>query len=114
MAVRFETVDPDELLSAIKSAIDEGHIETWSYDDDDDFTHTARQWEREAWMRPTIKDDQLIFNIVAPINSSITVEIYAIYHGRFIEMALAHVDHLFSSACASAQAEDDDIIKSPQ
>jgi hypothetical protein len=43
MAIYFGTDDPDKLLFTFKKAIDEGHIATWSYDKDGDFTHTAAQ-----------------------------------------------------------------------
>ncbi len=37
MALHFKTDDPKKLLSAYKKAIDDGHIKTWSYDQDGDF-----------------------------------------------------------------------------
>ena len=40
MAVIVKTGDPAGLLKKIKKAIDDKHIETWSYDSDGDFTHT--------------------------------------------------------------------------
>jgi len=38
------------------------------------------------------------------------MEAYAVYHGRFIEMLLAHFDEGFSEAFATAQATGDDRI----
>lgn len=102
MAVYLKTSDPEKLLRSIKKAINEGHITTWSYDEDGDFTHTAEQWKRSAWLRPQAKTDKLVFNIIKPQSKNISSVVYAIYHGRFIESMLTHFDSLFSEASASA------------
>jgi hypothetical protein len=97
MAIYFDTKTPKKLLAAFKKAIDDGHIATWSYDKDGDFTHTAEQWVRRAWLHPEIKEGQtLSMFILAPQDAKISSEIYAIYHGRFIESMLRHCDALFS------------------
>ena len=80
------------LLSAIKMAIDNRCIQTWSYDADGDFTHTADQWTRGAWLRPVVREDRLVFNIVPPRARTISRVVYGIYHGHFIEMLLNHFD----------------------
>jgi len=110
MAIRIATNDPRALLDAIKTAIDDGEIQTWSYDDDDDFTHSARQWQHLAWLRPELLKDELRFSILAPQNGTLTVEVYAIYHGRFIEMLLAHFDGMFSIAIGTAKPGFGDSI----
>jgi hypothetical protein len=112
MAVHLETSDPSGLLAAIRKAIDDDKVKTWTYDKDGDFTHTAAQWKNRAWMRPHILGNELRLNIIAPLNTTLSVSTYAIYHGRFIEMMLAHCDRLFTSAAASAQAEAPDRIRS--
>ena len=111
MAIHFETTSPKDLLNAIKKAIDDGHVLTWSYDDDGDFTHTAEQWKKRAWLRPKIVGGELVFYILNPKNLNISVGIYAVYHGRFIETMLVHCDSLFSKVTATALAENEDIIK---
>jgi len=112
VAVRFETSDPEELLSRIRSAIDDSLIETWSYDHDGDFTHTARQWVNEAWLRPSVSNNRLSFYIIPPQGKTISRTVYAIYHGRFIEAVLSHFDHDFKRAIATALPEGADRIKS--
>ena len=98
------TTTPKKLLNSIKTAVDERLIRTWSYDADDHFTHTPPQWEDKAFLRPkVVAGERLEMRISFAANSSNTTELYAVYHGRFIEMLLAHFDHLFSSASASAQ-----------
>jgi hypothetical protein len=91
MAVRLFTDDPNKALGALKRMIDEGHIDTWSYDSRGDFTHTAAsgQWKNKAWLRPKLCADRLEMNIIRPKNGSVNREVYAVYHGRFIETAVA-------------------------
>jgi hypothetical protein len=102
MAVTVFCDDPPGLLRGIRSAIIEGHVTTWSVDQDGDFTHTPEQWKNHAWLRPRFESDRVIFNIVPPRKRPITKGDYAIYHGRFIEMLLAHFDTSFQVARATA------------
>lgn len=111
MAIHVRTSDPSGLLSAIRQSIDDGKIKTWSYDKDGDFTHTADQWINLAWLRPSISDDKLTFNTVPPRTQHISIRIYGVYHGRFIEMLLSHFDDKFTRASATAQASNDDQIR---
>jgi hypothetical protein len=109
MAIQFETTTPKKLLAAYKKAIDDGHVTTWAYDEDGDFTHTADQWNKKAWLRPkVVEGTALAFNIIKPKEATLSSAIYAIYHGRFIETMLRHCDGLFSSARASSMPEGDD------
>jgi hypothetical protein len=61
-------------------------------------------------LKPNLGPNALTLNIVRPSSGSISSEVYAIYHGRFIEMLLAHFDGLFGNANASALAAEGDII----
>ena len=111
MAIYFKTKTPKKLLATYKKAIDDGHVVTWAYDADGDFTHTAEQWNRKAWLRPRIREaEALTLNILAPQDSSISSEIYAIYHGRFIESVLAHCDKLFEDATATGMPASGDAV----
>jgi len=110
MAAYFLTNTPKELLTLFKKAIDDGHVATWSYDADGDFTHTASQWKNLAWFRPSVESDRLKFNIVKPQNCQVTDEIYAIYHGRIIESLLAHFDQKFTEGRATAFAANGDVV----
>ncbi|ERJ35113.1 hypothetical protein L810_2257 [Burkholderia sp. AU4i] len=40
-----------------------------------------------------------------------TKVVYGVYHGRFLEMLLAHFDHSFSNATATAHADSTDNYK---
>jgi hypothetical protein len=102
MSLKIDTAAPQALLAAVRDAIDKGHVRTWSYDADGDFTHTAEQWKNKAWLRPSVQPGMLELNIVAPQGQAITYEVNAIYHGRFIEMLLAHFGNRFSVAKAAA------------
>lgn len=111
MAIYFSTSTPKKLLASFKQAIDEGKVLTWSYDKDGDFTHTAQQWKSLAWLRPKIKErESLVLNIIKPQNSKISSEVYAVYHGRFIESMLVHCDSLFKRATASSFPDEDDRV----
>lgn len=112
MAVTITTSSPQSLLAGIKLSIDQGHIVTWSYDSDGDFIHTAEQWKYKAWLRPIVKTGNLTFGIIPPRSVAISREVYAIYHGRFIEMLLVHFDEKFSAAIASAMPTNDDDVGS--
>lgn len=111
MATNFYTNDPKGLLEAFKTAIDDGHVTTWSYDDDGDFTHTAEQWKEQAWLRPVIYTDQLTLNfVINPETKKSPRYLYGVYHGRFIETMLVHCDTLFTNASASALATNADRV----
>jgi hypothetical protein len=103
MAIQVRTADPQGLLDAIYEAIDEGHIETWTYDEDGDFIHDTpdQQWVGEAWLHPVPGVAMLTLNSV-PSAEGLSDEAYAVYHGRFIEMLLAHFDKQFSDASVTA------------
>jgi hypothetical protein len=110
MAIHFETKTPKKLLAAYKKAVDDGHVDTWSYDEDGDFTHTADQWNKKAWLRPNVEPGKkLVFYILKPKDADLSSAVYAVYHGRFIESMLRHCDELFSSSSVSAMPEDGDV-----
>lgn len=111
MAINFATTTPKTLLSAFKKAIDDGHVVTWSYDPDGDFTHTTEQWKDQAWMRPAVYNDQLTMNfIINPETDKSPRYLYGVFHGRFIESMLVHCDRLFSRASATALATNADQV----
>lgn len=110
MAVVVTTTNPSDLLDAIYKAIDDDEIKTWSYDDDGDFTHTPNQWKQKAWMRPQVARGELRFGILKRTDQTMSRLVYAVFHGRFIEMLLNHFDLQFTEARATAQKEDPDIF----
>lgn len=100
MAIKIKTDNPTQLLKAIKNAIDNDEVRTWSYNKDGDFTHTRPQWENRAFLRPQPKQGELHFIIKAPDKVKIDTKVYGVYHGRFIVMLLSHFSHIFSTATA--------------
>lgn len=112
MAVNFSTSNPQALLDTFKKAIDDGHIVTWSYDRDGDFTHTPDQWKHQAWLRPSISNGMLTMNFLANNTIRTTKTVYGVYHGRFIESMLTHCDGLFSVGAATAMPTNSDRIQS--
>jgi hypothetical protein len=107
MSVRAFTGDAAGLLARIKTLIDQGHITTWEYDDVGDFTHSPTQWKNEAWLRPEKHSDKLRLRIIGP-ESGLSREVFAVYHGRFIEMLIAHVPEKFTQAVATANPANDE------
>lgn len=89
MPITIQTANPTKLLADIKKGIDDNKIETWSYDKDGDFTHTPVQWNGKAWLKPTVAAT-LNFAILGQKDIKLEDAIYAVYHGRFAEMVLAH------------------------
>ena len=108
--ISFTTTNPQALLAAMKKAIDQGHVTTWKYDSDGDFTHTPDQWRGKAWLRPKVVAGELQFGILFSRNLVTKREVYAVYHGRFIEMAMAHFDTSFSRASGTALMMTPDVI----
>lgn len=101
--INVKTNNPHTLLNQIKAAIAAGHVTTWSVDSDGDFTHTPLQWKGLAWLRPlVVPGEELQFRIIFSSSAKDRTEVYAVYHGRFIEMLLAHFDKSFESVSASA------------
>jgi len=103
MAVRLFTTEAETLLDSIKRGIARGEIETWALDNDGDFTHTASggQWKNRAYLRPRTLNDRLLLNIIIRKTETQKREVYAVYHGRFIEMVISHFPKLLSTAAAT-------------
>lgn len=110
MAITVTTSDPRGLLADIKKGIDAGTIITWKYDTDGDFTHSPTQFANRAWLRPVVAPGELLLIIVPPIKIHMSREVYAIFHGRFVEMLLAHFDTRFSVATTTALPSHGDSV----
>ena len=91
MAIYISTSDPQGLLNDIRESIKKQIVQTWSVDDDGDFTHVS-QWENKAWFKPSVQSNRLAFGLIGRKDEVMTKSIYGIYHGRFSEMLLTHFD----------------------
>lgn len=114
MSVNASTTQPKVLLAALAKAIDESQIKTWRYKDISGtrwYTHSADQWDARAWFKATTKTGGVIFNIAPPKGGSITTEVYAIFHGRFIEMLIAHFANMLSLTAASPLPVTGDLVQ---
>ena len=98
--VRVVTDDPAGLLDQIKQEIDNSKIDTWAYDADGDFTHTANQWNKKAWLHPDVSGSTLELKIIWPKNSPQDATVCGVYLGRYIEMLVTHFPGIFASASA--------------
>lgn len=109
MSVKVFTKTPRKLLRLIKDAIDEKNIDTWAYDSEGDFYHTPVQWQIKGWMHPgkIVPNECITFGLIGPATKPMTKMEYAVLHGRFVEMLLAHFDtfitHIETSALPTGQ-----------
>lgn len=110
MAVKASCNNPQQLLADINAGIRAGKIVTWELDSAGDITHTPEQWKHQAWFRPKVESGCLVFNILGRKSTKMTKEIYAVYHGRLIEMLLVHFDDKFSVVNSTALATTGDTI----
>lgn len=110
MAVRAFTDDPQALLSEIKRSIAEGRVTLWRIDQDGDLTLTSDSYTNKAWMRPKVLPDRLTFNIIGSNEGDMSKRIYAVFHGRLIQMLLISFDSYFKTASATALATSGDQI----
>ena len=90
MAIIVKTKMAQSLVSQLMGEIDNGLLDTWSYDEDGDFTHTG-QWEEKGWFRPVIHEEDVTFIIMGRRGIPMSKMEYSIYHGRFVEALLNHV-----------------------
>lgn len=89
MAIKLKvSIAPTVILTVLKKKIDNKEIDTWEYDEDGDFTHSASQWKNKAWFTPICKDDILEFELLGRKETKMTMMEYSVYHGRFSEMLL--------------------------
>jgi hypothetical protein len=98
------------LWSSIVRGVQENRIRTWSLIQGNYLTHVADQWANKAFFRPVVQPGSLLFQIVPPQGQKIPGEVYAIYHGRLIEMLLSHFPQRFSQAFASAAPVSGDSL----
>jgi len=91
MAIYITTEDPNRLLEDIRKSIDNKVVETWSIDEEGDYTHIS-QWKNRAWFKAHVHDNQLQFGLIGRKDEVMSKMIYGLYHGRFSEMLLIHFD----------------------
>lgn len=98
MAILLEVDDPQALVDAIYSDINDESIDTWKYNEKRGFTHSAKQWINKAWLNPVLFNhpNNKMYNLCFRFVPSTTYdkkeyqELYGIYHGRFSEMLIVH------------------------
>ncbi len=110
MAIILITEEPKWLLNAIYEELEDDEIRTWKCDKDGDLTHSPKQWQYLAWMRPKLGKGRLIFNIIAG-EETLSKRIYGVYHGRLIEMLLTYFDNDIDKLYATSIPASGDIIQ---
>lgn len=113
MAIHFQTDDPASLLQQFDARIAQteasGKITTWRKQDAY-YTHIAPNWAAKAWLRPSMRQGWLTFNIYPSQNETVKVTAYGYYHGHLIETFLNHFDKLFTLASATPLPQDPDRV----
>lgn len=110
MAIILMTEEPRWLLNAIYEELEDDEIRTWEFDTDGDLTHSPKQWRYLAWMRPKVRTGKLVFNIIAG-EDTLSKRVYAVYHGRLIEMLLAHFDSDIYRLYATSFPASGDVVE---
>ena len=110
MAVRAFTDRPEALLSAIKNGIAEGRVVGWKIDQDGDLTLTSEDFANQAWMRPKVISDRLLFNILGRKSEKMSRRLYAVYHARLVQMLLTYFDTRLTRATATAAPTSGDNL----
>ena len=105
MALIVKTQKPIALVSNLIKMIDDDVIDTWTYDDDKDFTHTG-QWINKAWFTPIYGDDYVKFALLGRKSVNMTLMEYSIYHGRFVELLLNHFSQEINNLIVTKPLED--------
>lgn len=85
------SVPPSVALNLLKKKIDDHEIDTWEYDEDGDFTHSALQWKNKAWFTHHIQENELVFGILGRKDTKLSLMEYSVYHGRFTELLMNHL-----------------------
>jgi hypothetical protein len=110
MSIHIKTNNPDKLLEDIRHKAMCQELDTWSIDEDGDFTHTPNQWQNEAWFRSVVRPDELVFGLVKRRDKEILTVVYGVYHGRFAEMLLTHFDYQISSILLTSFPDEFDSL----
>jgi len=115
MSVYFMTGDAKTLLKNFDERIEQsepkGKITTWEKSDDGIYyTHKSPQWAKEAWFKPAVHSDRLLFNIIKPGNKNVSIIAYGYYHGHLIETFLNHFEDQFSLGAATAKPSKNDLV----
>lgn len=111
MSIYVKADKPAELIKEINELIEKKTIATWSVDSDGDYTHTASQWEKNAWIHPIVEETRVVFAIWGRKDQNLSIVDYAVFHGRFVEMLLNHFDRLCRSIDVTPLASSYDHIK---
>ena len=109
MAVIVKTENPTALLGRVRAEIASENIVTWELKNGY-LTHVPEQWRAKAWFLPKVLDGNLLFLIRPSKGRKVTSVVYAVYHGRLVEMLLAHFDSDFTEVNCTAMPDYGDSV----
>ncbi|WP_460952588.1 hypothetical protein AB6N16_08045 [Pseudomonas marginalis] len=115
MSVIFYSGNPKDLLADFDARIAQtepkGKITTWKKTTTGHYTHKAADWTDKAYFFPSLEAGKLVFNLIRPTGTNISVTVYGYYHGHLTETFLNHFDQKFTTAQSSAVGTTGDNIK---
>ena len=88
MAIIITSAQPRTLLKEIREQVHEGRLRNWRLKSGKYLAYVGDHGN-EAWLSPEISINELRFEITGPEVIGVNREMYAIYHGRFIETLLS-------------------------
>jgi hypothetical protein len=108
LMISIYAAQPGALLQNLKKAARQQRISPWECDSEGDFTPTRAKERQKAWLRPSAGGNVLNFSFLGPQDVVLEKGVYAFYHGRFLEMLVAHFADQFAEASITAQPEGSD------
>ena len=109
MAVSIAAADPAFLLKGILARFDQRTIEGWCRDGEC-FTLTDPEWSTRAYLRPLLQTENLVLGLVPTEGQGMSKELYAVYHGRFIDMLLRHFSDVIGSVQLTTGRTSPDLM----
>lgn len=88
MAILIRTNHAQSIVYRLKEQINNNLNMAWAYDEEGDFMY--KDGKLAAWMRPVVGTNRLDFYVVGRKDTEISVQEYAVFHGRFVEMLLTY------------------------
>ena len=110
--ISIYAAQPAILLQNLKKAARQLQIPPWECDEEGDFTQSRVKEQRKAWLRPSAGGNVLNFSFLGPQDVALEKGVYALYHGRFLEMLLAGFADQFAEASITAQPDGSDLFLS--
>jgi hypothetical protein len=105
VAISIDCSDPSGLLAELRKLIDQGTIATWQVFGNGELTHKPPQYYLQAWFKPFLLPDRLVFGIQDRKDQYLTRTLYGLYHGRLTEALIVHLSAYFDRLSSSGELD---------